>query len=78
VHWIQTKKAAETSHEAEVGQIVRIAQRGIHLEVDGEIRRYGTRDLEELVVMHGPRVRIQPRWALMHLSKTLISIRGPF
>jgi hypothetical protein len=80
VHWIQAKKAAETLHEAEVGRIVRIDQRGIHVEVVGELRRSGTRDLarvEALITTEGDTVRIQHRWALMHLNGYLISVRGP-
>ena len=80
VHWIQAKKAAETLGDAEIGEIVRLDQRGIHVEVDGESRRYGTRDLERvesLVATYGRRVRIQHRWSLMHLDNALISIRGP-
>jgi hypothetical protein len=81
VHWIQAKKAAETLHEAEIGRIVRIDQQGIHVNVKGELRRYGTRDLarvEALVAAKGNTVRIQHRWALMHLNGGyLISVRGP-
>jgi hypothetical protein len=80
VHWIQAKKAAKTRGSAEIGEIVSIDQRGIHLDVAGEIRRYGTRDLERvesLVATHGHRVRIQHRWSLMHLGNALISIQGP-
>lgn len=80
VHWIQAKKAAETLQEAEGGRIVDIDQRGIFVEVDGELRKYGTRDkprVAALVERCGPKVRIQHRWAVMHISNHLVSIRGP-
>jgi hypothetical protein len=80
VHWIQANKFGQHLHEAEVGRVVRVDQRGVHVEVDGELRRYGTRNLqwlEELVATSGPKALIQHRWALMHVGKQLFNIRGP-
>lgn len=80
VHWIAAKRFGETFREAEVGRIVRVDQRGVHVEVDSELRRYGTRDLawlEELVATIGPKALIQHRWALMLVGNQLFNIRGP-
>ena len=80
VHWIQAKKFGEHLHEAEFGRVVRVDQRGVHVEVAGKLRRYATRNLqrlEELVVTSGPKALIQHRWALMLVGNQFFSIRGP-
>ncbi len=81
IHWIQARKAAETLGEAEVGTVVAVDRRGIHVEVDGEFRRYGVNDRERVATLlaeHGPEVRIQHRWAVLWIGhRYLISIRGP-
>ena len=66
VHPIAMKKFGEHPHEAEVGRVVRIDQRGVHVEVDGELRRYGSRNLqwlEQLVATRGPKALTQHRCA---------------
>ena len=79
VHPIQARKAAETLQDSEVGRIVGITHRGIHVLIGDELRRYGgNREVARaLAAEHGSRVRIQHRWALLWINTHPISVRGP-
>ena len=77
VHPIQARLAAAELDDSPTGQVVAIDERGIHVLVGDEIRRYTNHDRDEArqaLAEHGPEVRVQERHGLLWFDTRPISV----